>query len=108
VGRGAADFLRLFINREERRSAWEAALASTFKRHNIVVGIGHTGMRIVRELTQMGFEVVAVDLGHGKEAHEALPDMDVPLIASDGRQVQALETAGLSRASAVASDAAAS
>lgn len=63
VGRGAADFLRLFINREERRSAWEAVVASTFKRHIIVVGIGHTGLRIARELTQMGFEVVAVDLG---------------------------------------------
>ncbi|MYD08948.1 MAG: hypothetical protein F4X02_02795 [Chloroflexi bacterium] len=101
VGRGAADFLRLFINREERRSAWEAAVASTFKRHIIVVGIGHTGMRIARELTQMGFEVVAVDLGVSKEAHEALHDIDVPLIAGDGRQAQALEAAGLSRATAV-------
>ena len=101
VGRGAADFLRLFINREERRSAWEVAVASTFKRHIIVVGIGHTGMRIVRELTQMGFEVVAVDLGVSKEAHEALHDIDVPLIAGDGRQAQALDAAGLGRATAV-------
>ena len=101
VGRGAADFLRLFINREERRSAWEAAVASTFKRHIIVVGIGHTGLRIARELTQMGFEVVAVDLGVSKEAHEALHDIDVPLISGDGRQAQALEKAGLSRATAV-------
>ena len=101
VGRGAADFLRLFINREERRSAWEVAVASTFKRHVIVVGIGHTGLRIVRELTQMGFEVVAVDVGASKESYEALHDVDVPLIAGDGRQEQALETAGLSRASAV-------
>lgn len=38
-------------------------MASTFKRHIIVVGIGHTGLRIARELTQMGFEVVAVDSG---------------------------------------------
>ncbi len=101
VGRGAADFLRLFINREERRSAWEAAVASTFKRHIIVVGIGHTGMRITRELSQMGFEVVAIDAGVSKESHEALHGLDVPLIAGDGRQEQALEAAGLGRATAV-------
>ena len=91
VGRGAADFVRLFMDREQRRSAWEVAVAATYKRHIIVVGIGHTGMRIVRELTQMGFEVVAVDVGVSKEAHEGLHNVDVPLIAGDGRLVNVLE-----------------
>ena len=101
VGRGAADFLRLFIDREQRRSAWEVAVAATFKRHIIVVGVGHTGMRIVRELTQMGFEVVAVDVGADKDAQDSLHEVDVPLIAGDGRLVNVLELAGLSRANAV-------
>ncbi len=100
VGRGAADFLRLFIDREQRRSAWEAALASTYRRHIIVIGIGHTGMRITRELTQMGFEVVAVDLEISKEAHERLGQLDVPLIAGDARIAGVLEQAGLSQAAA--------
>ena len=100
VGRGAADFLRLFIDREQRRSAWEVAVAATFRRHIIVVGIGHTGMRIVRELTQMGFEVVAVDMEIDKEAHERLHQRDVPLIAGDARNEHVLELAKLERASA--------
>ena len=100
VGRGAADFLRLFIDREQRRSAWEVAVASTFRRHIIVVGIGHTGMRIVRELSQMGFEVVAVDMDIDKEAHERLHQRDVPLIAGDARNEHVLELAKLDRASA--------
>jgi len=100
VGRGAADFLRLFIDREQRRSAWEVAVASTFRRHIIVVGIGHTGMRIVRELSQMGFEVVAVDMDIDKEAHERLHQRDVPLIAGDARNEHVLELAKLERASA--------
>lgn len=101
VGRGAADFLRLFIDREQRRGAWGVAVASTYKRHIIVVGIGHTGIRIVRELTQMGLEVVAVDVGADKEAQERLHEVDVPLITGDGRLVNVLDTAGLSRATAV-------
>ncbi len=98
LGRGAADFLRLFIDREQRRSAWEVAVASTFRRHIIVVGIGHTGMRIVRELTQMGFEVVAVDMDIDKEAHERLHQRDVPLIAGDARNEHVLELAKLEHA----------
>ena len=101
VGRGAVDFLRLFIDREQRRSAWGIAVASTFKRHIIVVGIGHTGIRIVRELTQMGFEVVAVDVGADKDAQDRLQEVDVPLITGDGRLVTVLEDAGLRRANAV-------
>ena len=100
VGRGAANFLRLFIDREQRRGAWEAAVAATFRRHIIVIGIGHTGMRITRELTQMGFEVVAIDMDVGNEAHERLHKLDVPLIAGDARNEQILEAAQLERASA--------
>lgn len=101
VGRGAADFVRLFVDREQRRSAWEVAVAATYKGHIIVVGVGHTGMRIIRELTQMGFEAVAVDVGADKEAQERLHEVSVPLISGDGRLANVLETAGLSRANAV-------
>ena len=100
VGRGAANFLRLFIDREQRRSAWEVAVASTFRRHIIVVGIGHTGMRIVRELSQMGFEVVAVDMDIEKDSHERLHKRDVPLIAGDARDEHVLEMAQLRHAAA--------
>ncbi|MCY3797815.1 MAG: NAD-binding protein [Chloroflexi bacterium] len=100
VGRGAADFLRLFIDREQRGGAWEVAVASTFRRHIIVVGIGHTGMRIVRELRQMGFEVVAVDSDINKDAHDRLHDLDVPLIAGDARNEQVLQSARLDHAMA--------
>ena len=68
-------------------------MASTFRRHIIVVGIRHTGMRIVRELRQMGFEVVAVDSDIDKDAHERLHDLDVPLISGDARNEHVLQTA---------------
>ena len=100
VGRGAANFLRLFIDREQRRGAWEAAVAATFRRHIIVIGIGHTGLRIARELTQMGFEVVAIDMEIDKDSHERLHSLDVPLIAGDARDEHILKLAKLDQASA--------
>jgi len=100
VGRGAADFVRLFFNREERRDAWEAAVASTYRRHVIVVGIGHVGMRVVRTLVQMGFEVVAVEINVTKDLDEDLRSIGVPCVVGDARNVHVLEKAGLKYATA--------
>ncbi len=94
-GRGAADFVRLFLIRDERRDAWEAAVASTYRKHIIVIGIGHVGLRVVRTLVQMGFEVVAVDLSVTKDIDEDLRELSVPLVVGDARNVNTLERASI-------------
>ena len=101
VGQGAAQFLRLFFLRDQRRSAWEVAVASTYRNHIIVVGVGHVGLRIIRELRQMHVEVVAVDLQVTDEADADLRAAQVPLILGDARTELVLENAGLPHARAV-------
>ena len=101
VGQGAANFVRLFFMRHERRSAWEVAVASTYRKHVIVVGVGHVGLRIIRELLQMESEVVAVDLETSNEADADLRAGKVPLILGDARTEQVLDEAGLRHAKAV-------
>ncbi len=101
IGQGVIDFVRLFFNRGERRSAWEEAVASTYRNHIIVMGIGHVGLRVVRALEEMGSEVVAIDLD---EPGNPLPDMSelhTPLIEGDGRTPAILEKAGLRYAQAL-------
>ena len=101
VGQGAVNFVRLFFMRDQRRSAWEVAVASTYRNHVIVVGVGHVGLRILRELLQMGTEVVAVDLHASDEADAVLGEGNVPLIFGDARTETVLDNAGLSHARAV-------
>ena len=101
VGRGAADFVRLFLNRDQRRDAWEAAVAATYRKHIIVIGVGHVGMRVTRTLVQMGFEVVTVDLNVTKELGEDLREVGVPFVTGDARNIHILEQAGLKYATAV-------
>lgn len=101
VGRGAADFIRLFFNRDQRRDAWEAAVASTYRKHVIVIGVGHVGMRVIRTLVQMGFDVVAVDLSMTKELDEDLQRFGVPFVIGDARNAHILEQASLKYANAV-------
>jgi Trk K+ transport system NAD-binding subunit len=100
VGRGVADFARLFFNREERRSAWEEAVASTYRHHIIVAGVGHVGLRVARTLVQLGFEVVTIDQKVRPEVDKELAELGIPVIVMDARTPLALEKAGLPRAQA--------
>jgi voltage-gated potassium channel len=98
LGRGTLDFVRLFFDRSGRRQKWEEALASTYRNHIIVLGVGHVGLRITRILVQMGFEVVAVDHKVDAELDAQLGQLGVPCIVADGRQLATLEKAGLRHA----------
>jgi Trk K+ transport system NAD-binding subunit len=62
------------------------------------MGIGHVGTRVIRALTQMGSEVVAIDMQTKAELTE---ELDIPLIVGDGRQAATLEKAGLRYAEAL-------
>lgn len=98
VGRGASDFVRLFLNWDERRDAWRIALASTMKNHVIVFGAGHVGIRVVNELHRMGYDVVVIDNSPDPGIEERLQELRAPLIIGDGRLASTLEKAGLNDA----------
>ncbi len=101
VGRGAADFFRIFFNRSERRDAWEEAVASTYRNHVIVLGLGHVGERVTNTLVQMGFEVVAIEQNLNEDKDHEMSGLGVPVIVGDGRNVNTLEKAGLRHASSM-------
>ncbi|MEM9951451.1 MAG: NAD-binding protein [Chloroflexota bacterium] len=101
IGRGAVDFGRLFFDRNERRSAWELAVAQTYRNHVVLVGVGHVGLRIARTLSQMGFEIVGVDDNIDIETDEELSRLGIPLVSEDARTTTALRHAGIEKARSV-------
>ncbi len=101
TARGIVNFVRLFFNPDEGRSSWEAAVASTYSGHVIVMGVGHLGTRVVRAVVGMGFEVVAIDLSVEADKREVLDRLNVPLVVADGRLASTLETAGIRKARAL-------
>lgn len=98
VGLGAADFLDLFFNRDAQRDRWGEALAMTHRHHAIVLGAGHVGLRVVRDLRDMGMPVVVVDQSPKEDATDVLSTMGVPVVIGDGRRAVTLERAGLAHA----------
>ena len=100
VGLGAADFVNLVFNRDENRNPWEEALALTYRNHVIVLGAGHVGQRVIRDLVSMDLNVVAIDNSPSEMAKKRLGEMGVPIIRGDGRLPETLEKARLSHAEA--------
>lgn len=101
IGRGAVDFLRLFFNRNERRSAWELAVAKTYRHHVVLIGVGHVGLRVARTLSNMGFEIVAIDDDLDPEADEEISELNIPLIPGDARLSGTLHSARVEHARAI-------
>jgi Trk K+ transport system NAD-binding subunit len=100
VAQGAADFVQLFFNRSEDRDAWGEALAMTYRNHVVVLGAGHVGLRVARDLTDMGREVVVVDHSPGEEAMAVLSGLNVPVVRGDGRKQAILDGARIAEAEA--------
>jgi Trk K+ transport system NAD-binding subunit len=95
VGLGAADFVRLFFFRSQRHDAWREAVAGTYRNHIIVFGAGHVGLRVVRELAEMGVDVLVIDNDPDPGVEDTLKALNVALLTADGRLSTTLEKAGL-------------
>ena len=101
LGSGVANLGVLLFNKSARGSAWEAALASTFSNHVIVVGLGKLGYRIVQQLLEFGQEVVAVEVEEAKPFVSLVRKLGVPVIITDARHGDALKSAGIERAASI-------
>jgi len=101
LAQGMADFGVLLFNRRARGKEWEMAIASTFNHHIVLVGLGHLGFRVVRNLAEMGQDVVAVELNPAADLVAAVKRLGVPVIHDDATRTTALEAAGIRKARAV-------
>lgn len=95
---GLADFGSLFFNRRARNKEWEMAVASTMKKHTIVVGLGHLGFRIIQKLHDMGRQIVVIELDPATDLISAVQKMKIPVIQEDATRPAALEAANIKSA----------
>jgi Trk K+ transport system NAD-binding subunit len=98
---GLADFGSLLFNRRARNKEWEMAVASTRKKHTIVVGLGHLGFRVIQKLHDMGKQVVVLELDPAIDLISAVQKMKVPIIQEDARRSAALGAANVKSANTI-------
>ena len=98
LAQGLAEFGVMLFNRRARSKEWEMAVASTYKNHTILVGLGHLGYRVVEQLHSMQKDVVVIEVKASAQMISAVQAMKIPVIQEDASRPATLEAAGIQRA----------
>ena len=101
IAEGVIRFGVMLVNKQVRKGEWQVAVASTFRNHIVVCGLGRVGYRVVEQLLRFGEEVVGVELREECRFVERVREMGVPVITADARQRETLVKAGVPRAQAI-------
>ncbi len=100
LARGA-DFGVLLFNRRLRGEAWQVAVASTCSNHIVLIGLGHLGFRVTRELHDLGEDLVVIEQDPKADLLAQAQAMGIPIIQADATKPETLEAAGWPRARAL-------
>lgn len=98
---GVLRFGVALFNRRERKEAWQVAIASTYRNHIVVCGLGKVGYRVTKELLRLGEDVVGIERNPDIPFLEELQQMNVPVLLGDARTRDILEKASVQEASAI-------
>jgi voltage-gated potassium channel len=101
VADGVLRFGIALFNIRERKEAWQMAIASTYRDHIIVCGLGRIGYRVVKALLHLGEEIIGLEQNPNNPFLDDIRQMNVPVLLGDARQTELLEQARAQEASAV-------
>jgi Trk K+ transport system NAD-binding subunit len=101
LAQGLAEFGVMLFNRRARSKEWEVAVASTYRNHTVLVGLGHLGFRVVEKLHEMKKPIVVVEQNPSAEMFAAVQKMHIPVIQDDATRLVALENAGVAKAKTI-------
>lgn len=92
------NFGRFIVDKGSRREGWQISLARTYHNHVIVCGLGSVSSRVICELLEANYSVVAIERDWSSEFVEPILALGVPVIHGDARNPEVLRDAGLFRA----------
>lgn len=91
----------LAFTRKQKLPEWQRMVASLYRNHVVVVGLGRVGFQIVKGLLHAGEHVVVVELKGQSSWTDEINELGVPIIQGDGRSAKVLAQAGVAEARAV-------
>lgn len=101
IVQGIIRFGIMLFNKSSREGEWQVAIASTYRDHVIVAGIGRLGFRIVQQLLDFGEDVVGIEIHPDSEFVQQMLHWRVPIIFGDATHPDVLKQAGVERATSV-------
>ena len=91
----------LMFTKKQQLPEWQRMVASLYRNHVVVVGVGRVGHKIIKGLLELRETVVAIDLADKSNLREEVFDLGVPIIQGNARNAKTLEQAGVRVARAV-------
>lgn len=88
----------LLFSRQENQKEWNKVLASTYRDHIILCGLGRVGYRILERLVEWHLDVVVIEKNEDSLFALRAKKMNVPLLFEDARQEESLSAAGVEHA----------
>ena len=77
------------------------AVASTFDKHVIIVGLGHLGYQTLKNLVTMDMDIVVIELSSDSDLITEAQALGIPVIVDDANKQTTLENAGVIKAASI-------
>lgn len=101
IGEGFVRFAMLMVSRTRGEKEWMRVMASTYRNHVILCGIGHLGARVLQELVAANVHVVVLEKDQHSGMLPVARELGVSVLVRNMREDQALVDAGITEARAI-------
>jgi voltage-gated potassium channel len=101
IGEGVVRLALLMFSRRHGRKEWMRVMASTYRDHVVLCGVGHLGIRVLEELVSANVPVVVIEKNEDSTFTMAAKRTGTPVIVGDMKDDQTLTNAGIPRARVV-------
>jgi voltage-gated potassium channel len=91
----------LLVSKKNNDKEWTRVLASTFRNHIILCGLGQVGFRVLERLRQYHLPTVVIEKTGDGHFVTTVKALGVPVIIADVKQDESLVQAGIERARAI-------
>jgi voltage-gated potassium channel len=95
IGEGIVRFALLMISRKHGEKEWMKVMASTYRDHVVLCGLGHLGARVLQELHSAGIPLVIIEKDKDRRFITLARELNVPVLLRDMTEDQALIDAGV-------------
>ena len=97
LGQGLVRLGRGLLNKD----LWDQAMASTYKDHTIVCGLGTVGLKVTRWILDLDEEAVVIENSEDNPFIEEVRSWGVPVVIADARRAAVLESVNIKAAESI-------
>jgi len=101
IGEGVVRLALLMASKRRGEKEWMRVMASTYRDHIVVCGLGRLGIRVMEELISAGVPVVGIEKAEDGRFLPQARSLGAPIIVGDMKDDAVLVGAGIARARGV-------